>query len=281
MRLSGVRGSRVPSGEGVGAVSGDRAALSFSTVSVSRSPSILLRPLARRGGRRIGSRVWRRMAGAGVLGAGVLAAVSGFAALLFFVALSFGFVAGFGGVVGEFLAAVVDVFGEGAGGDVEQYGGDLVLSLRGEGGVGGEDGGGGVGDGFDVEVVDGAVGEGFGDGGVVCEPFSEGHLVGDVSFGEAYGFGVPAFDGGVAELQCESSSVCFGEHCQSCCGELCLGGVDVRESGHDVLVGQRVGCGEVPQLLHAREGTTAHRQERSGPSRTGDSRDIETTAHGL
>ena len=57
-----------------------------------------------------------------VLGAGVLTAVSGFAALLFFVALSFGFVAGsgvVGGVVGEFLAAVVDVFGEGAGGDVE------------------------------------------------------------------------------------------------------------------------------------------------------------------
>ena len=146
------------------------------------------------------------------VGTGVL--VRGLVALFFFAASSFGFVPGSGiasGLVGEFVGAVGDCSGQGSGGDVEQYCYSISLVCVGEGGVGGEDGGVSVGDGFGVQDVDGAVGECMCDGWVGSEPVAEGDLVGGVAFGDADGVAVPAFDGGVSEFEGESSAFGFGE----------------------------------------------------------------------
>lgn len=162
--------------------------------------------------------LWVRLAVGLVVRAGILTAISGLAALFFglffFAASSFGFVPGSGiacGLVGEFVGAVGDCSGQGSGGDVEQYCYGISLVCVGEGGVGGEDGGVSVGDGFGVQDVDGAVGECFCDGWVGAEPVAEGDLVGGVAFGDADGVAVPAFDGGVSEFEGESSAFGFGE----------------------------------------------------------------------
>ena len=167
-------------------------------------------------------------------------------------------------LVCEFLCTFGDSSGGRAGGDVQEHSHHVRLGGVREGGLGQNDQGQAVGDSSGMCSMDGPVAQRVGDRSAFAEPVSKGDLLFCIELGDSNRVGVPALHRTVAEFLCEPPAVGFGEHGHSHGSQVFLGGVDVRESGHDLLIGERVCGGEVPQLRHATQATTHYRQEVAG-----------------